>query len=67
MRCHVYSNRTGDLLRVEEGEPQCGHDFCDRCGDCLHCYQDGCYQGGEWVVGASCLWAKYENDPAEPK
>lgn len=23
--------------------PVCGEDFCDRCGDCLHCYgNEGC-------------------------
>lgn len=26
-------------------EPECGEDFCDRCGDCLHCY------GGENCFG----------------
>ena len=26
-----------------KAEPRCGEDFCDRCGDCLHCYvEDDC-------------------------
>lgn len=32
--------------------PICGEDFCDSCGDCLHCYDlDSCPNGGHvWVV-----------------
>ena len=26
------------LVDTVEDEPECGADFCDRCGDCLHCY-----------------------------
>ena len=27
-------------------DPICGEDFCDSCGDCLHCYdEDMCYRG----------------------
>ena len=36
--------------------PICGEDFCDRCGDCLHCYADDeCGGDGgyhSWVVYA---------------
>lgn len=29
-------------------DPECGEDFCDRCGDCLACYgNDPCWDGGE--------------------
>jgi len=57
MKKYVYSDDTNELLRVEEAEPECGVDFCDRCGDCLHCYGWGpCYDGANerdehfWVV-----------------
>lgn len=36
-------------------EPRCGVDFCDNCGDCLHCYgaDDGaneCSDGHNWAT-----------------
>lgn len=41
----------------ENGEPECGVDFCDVCGDCLSCYiGDPCYEstdpdvGHRWVI-----------------
>lgn len=44
----------GTYLVEDHGEPECGKDFCDSCGDCLACFEDGCPQtdGGEhrWVV-----------------
>lgn len=31
--------------RLEARQPKCGEDFCDGCGDCLHCYAgDPCYR-----------------------
>lgn len=44
----VYSNGTSEVV---EDEPKCG-DYCDDCGDCLHCYsEDECVGGGHyWVV-----------------
>ena len=52
---HVYNRDGTKLLRREEAEPVCGEDFCDACGDCLHCYYgDGCCSGERtehwWVV-----------------
>ena len=41
-----------DYVAPTERQPVCGEDFCDRCGDCLHCYGgDPCYDGGShmWV------------------
>lgn len=39
---------------VEMGEPRCGEDFCDHCGDCLGCSQHDaeCYDGHYpmWVI-----------------
>ena len=36
----------------ERGEPVCGEDFCDQCGDCLHCDADSeCPHGQHtWVI-----------------
>lgn len=36
-----------------EGQPKCGEDFCDDCGDCLGCNPEMCYDGGLHV------WVKY--------
>lgn len=31
-------------------EPECGKDFCQRCGDCLYCYgSDPCLHGDEHI------------------
>lgn len=43
MRCVFYReiDRWNDeKLFVAELEPDCGEDFCEWCGDCLHCYGD---------------------------
>lgn len=57
MKKFVYSSDGDKLLRVEDETPRCGVDFCDRCGDCLHCYwEDPCY-GNE--TGAHS-WVAYE-------
>lgn len=43
----------GTFVREEDAEPECGEDFCDECGDCLHCYGgDSCTEEGghRWVV-----------------
>ena len=29
-------------FKEEDRDPICGEDFCDQCGDCLHCY------GSDW-------------------
>ena len=47
-----------ETLRIVDAEPRCGVDFCDRCGDCLHCYGDApCYKGGNEY--GEHLWVKY--------
>jgi hypothetical protein len=43
--------------------PICGEDFCDACGDCLHCYDDDpCYGHG---TGGEHTWVVYAEDGPE--
>jgi hypothetical protein len=47
VRREVWDKRGDKLLRVDNAEPECGQNFCDRCGDCLHCYgYHHCVTGG---------------------
>lgn len=44
--------------------PECGKDFCELCGDCLHCFPGGgCYRADDnshaWYEGG------YEPTPAD--
>ena len=56
---YVYDEYTFEFLRVEDAEPECGVDFCDRCGDCLHCYGgDTCYGTEEYYEH---FWVAYES------
>ena len=52
----------GSYKLMEMGEPVCGEDFCDTCGDCLVCYphydEDWCSTGERWVI--------YLNNPKNP-
>lgn len=33
--------------KYERLTAECGKHFCERCGDCLHCYgEEYCYNGG---------------------
>jgi hypothetical protein len=61
MKKHVYVR--DKLVRVEEAEPVCGTDFCDRCGDCLACF------GGEQCIGEpEHFWVEYAKEvKPEPK
>lgn len=43
----------GTIIVKEMGEPYCGEDFCDRCGDCLYCYGDHCDRGCRWFLDYS--------------
>lgn len=48
---------------VDMGEPVCGEDFCDGCGDCLACqYHDE----EEWCRGYASRWVIYHDDPKHP-
>lgn len=56
MRCAIYDDQTLKTLHYERLIPECGEDFCDRCGDCLSCYEgDDCRDGGShiWVMPES--------------
>jgi hypothetical protein len=52
MRCIVEVSH--DEFEAQEREPVCGEDFCDQCGDCLHCdFDSPCYSDGSdhtWVI-----------------
>ena len=54
MICYIYDELGRILIRKEERTPVHSQDFCDRCGDCLDCYQDdGCVDGNHshfWVI-----------------
>lgn len=45
----------GTYELLEMGNPSCGEDFCDTCGDCLHCYDCPCN-----------FWVIYINDEKNP-
>ena len=42
--------------------PECGEDFCDDCGDCSACYEDGC-PDNDW---GDHRWVIYDGDDDEP-
>lgn len=45
----------GSYEDVEMGDPKCGQDFCDSCGDCLDCQYCPCQ-----------FWVIYNNNPKNP-
>lgn len=58
MNCKVINDK-GVLIRIIEKEPECGKDFCEICGDCLHCYGgDPCYNARE--NGIDHIWLEEE-------
>lgn len=43
----VYDTNGREIIgHIERDGPVCGKDFCDECGDCLHCYGDNDCPGG---------------------
>lgn len=51
MRREVYDDKDClNLLRIEEATPVCGEDFCDSCGDCLHCEEANDFCSHRWVI-----------------
>ncbi len=59
----IYNHEGDKQLRVDNAEQECGKDFCDQCGDCLACYPDECWDGGEYR--GNHLWIHYESQNAE--
>lgn len=58
----IYDHRGEKQLRTEIATPNCGEDFCDRCGDCLDCYGgDPCPEAD----GLAHSWVEYEKEPVE--
>jgi len=47
----IWNEEGTKYIRGEQAIPKCGEDFCDNCGDCLHCYgKDECLDGSHrWV------------------
>ena len=61
---HVYDSTGTKLLRIEEATPVCGEDFCDGCGDCLHCFVgDLCCPDG--ITEREHVWVVYEDEANE--
>lgn len=56
---HIHPIDGGKELRAVEAVPQCGEDFCDACGDCLHCYEgDPCTE----TENGQHFWVQYGED-----
>ncbi|MFA5152842.1 MAG: hypothetical protein WC554_09805 [Clostridia bacterium] len=59
-RYHVSPNNWATVW-IDEAEPECGKDFCDTCGDCLHCYGgDPCLHWKEGDEDWGHQWVVYE-------
>lgn len=56
MRAEVYTEPGDKFLYHVNAAPKCGEDFCDSCGDCLHCY------GDDWCPDGSHRWVVYGTD-----
>lgn len=62
MRKSIYDERGDVFIRAVEAEPECGKNFCDSCGDCLHCYPGECIdRSGET---GEHRWVQYGEQPA---
>lgn len=56
MTRYIYDATGTVLIGTEEAEPDCGLDFCERCGDCLDCYGgDECLESKD----GQHLWVRY--------
>jgi len=58
-----FEQKDGTYKFKENGEPECGEDFCDACGDCLDCYPGQC-MGDRSDDGLSTehCWVVYLSD-----
>lgn len=56
MLLEYLDKKTYEIIDVIEAEPECGIDFCDSCGDCLHCFgEDECFENTSGIH----RWVKY--------
>jgi hypothetical protein len=53
----------GTYEMKDMGNPVCGEDFCDGCGDCLHCYE---HSGDQEYCRNPMSWVIYINDEKNP-
>lgn len=54
----------GTYEDAEVGEPICGEDFCDGCGDCLACQW---HDEAEWCNGGQeSFWVMYKDNKKNP-
>lgn len=53
----------GSYELLEMGDPVCGEDFCDGCGDCLVCFP---HHGAEWCGDGDSRWVIYLDDEKNP-
>lgn len=61
MKKYIFNQAGVRLLDVVEAEPTCG-DYCDRCGECLHCYaEDSC--SGDYY--GQHYWVEYKDEADE--
>ena len=60
MTATIYSE-SGQFVRSIQATPRCGKDFCDRCSDCLKCYNWKC------IDGKGCIWILYEGQDELPE
>lgn len=51
----------GTYKEMEMGNPICGEDFCDGCGDCLDCQV---HSSEDWCGGSS--WVIYLSNEKNP-
>ena len=50
-------DKNHNLVEKAEAIPVCSEDFCDKCGDCLHCYWESpCLDNNEH------FWVEYKNE-----
>lgn len=71
MRNAVLVDKHYDTVQVVATPPLCG-DYCDACGDCLHCYgEDACGHRGDeghtWIVYAEQHEDFLRDHPIEPE
>ena len=56
MKKYIYNEAGIKLIRIEEAQPKCCKNFCDSCGDCLHCYGgDKCVENED----GQHFWVQY--------